>query len=105
MYTRFPKYLARPSDGVVFSLNEDGKTYSLKESKEKFPDNLHHKYKFSNLIALDFYAVEESEFPALKKLQDEYYEFLSWKTRSDGHGGCKGGTIEEFKKYKNKLKK
>jgi hypothetical protein len=104
MHTIFPRYLARPSDGTVFSLNKDGKTYSMKESKDERPFNLHHEYKLSHLISLDFYEVQESEFPALKKIGEEYLEFTSWTSRSDGHGGCKGGTFEEFKLMKKTFK-
>jgi hypothetical protein len=102
MHTRFPKYLARPSDGTVFSLNKDEKTYSIKEHKDKNPFNLHHEYNFSHLISLDFYEVQESDFPTLKKFGKEYYEFISWTSRSDGHGGCKGGTFQEFKLMKER---
>lgn len=100
MHTRFPTYLARPSDGEVFSLNKDGKTYSIKEHKDKNPFNAHHEYSFSHLISIDFYEVQESDFPALKKFGQEYYEYIYWTSRSDGHGGCKGGTFQEFKLMK-----
>lgn len=101
-----PQYLARPSDGAVFSLNEDGKTYSMQEHKEERPKSIHHEYKLSHLISVDFYKVEEKDFPELKAKGKEYYEFLSWTSRSDGHGGVKGGTIEEFREYKkNNFKK
>lgn len=35
MHTRFPTYLARPSDGEVFSLNKDGKTYQIEDQQLK----------------------------------------------------------------------
>lgn len=97
---KLPKYYARPSDGTVFSLNEDGKTYSIEDSKVKWPKNSHHKYTQENLVAVDFYPVTKKDFPKLKKIHDEYYGFLSWHSRSDGHGGIKGGTIEEFRNLK-----
>lgn len=99
-----PKYLARPSDGSVWSINEDLVTYSSKQSKEEFPDILHHEHSYDSLINSGFYPVTESDFPDLKAMQNEYYEYLSWASRSDGHGDAKGGTIEEFRAIKQKEK-
>lgn len=100
-----PKYLARKDDGAVWSLNNDGITYSHMEHKEKYPDNIHHQYFQDTLLKCGFSPVTEEDFPKLQALGKEYYEYLSWTSRSDGHGGSKGGTIEEFRKYKSKLKK
>lgn len=100
-----PKYLARKDDGAVWSLNNDGITYSHMEHKEKYPDNIHHKYSQETLLNCGFSPVIEEDFPKLQALGKEYYEYLSWSSRSDGHGGSKGGAIEEFRKYKSKLKK
>lgn len=96
-----PQYLARPDDACIFSLNEDGYTYSTFEGKKKFPDSLHHEYRYEILISHNFYEVTEEEFPELEKKRKEYYEFMAWHTRSDGHGGIKGGTMEEFKQLRN----
>lgn len=97
-----PTYLARPSDGEVFSLNEDKETYSSKYSKEKWPDNIHNEYSYESLLLYDFYEVQESDFDELKQKNKEYHEYMSWFTRSDGHGGIKGGTLEEFRNLTNK---
>ena len=35
----------RISDGELFTINEDGETYSLSWTKEKYPDSLYLKYK------------------------------------------------------------
>lgn len=96
-----PKYLARPGDGAICAMNEDG-TYSFKEHKEKFPDNIHYSYPYETLISCDFYPVTESDFERLAEIGKEYYEYISWSDRSDGHRGSKGGTLEEFRIYKNK---
>lgn len=98
--SNIPKYYARPHDGTVFSLNEDGKTYSIEDSKKEFPNNLHNKYTQKTLLTNEFYEVTKKDFPRLKKINKEYLEFMSWYTRSDGHGGIKGGTIEEFRELK-----
>ena len=99
-----PKYLARPSDGSVWSINEDLVTYSSKEHKDDYPGHLHNLHSYDVLINSGFYPVTESDFPDLKAIQKEYYEYLSWASRSDGHGDAKGGTIEEFRSIKQKEK-
>lgn len=91
-----PQYFARPDDACVFSLNEDGLTYSTYEGKKKFPDSWHHQYSYDVLISHDFYPVTEEDFPALEKKRQEYVAFTVWQNRSDGHGGIKGGTMEEY---------
>ena len=52
-----PKAFVRPDDGIVFSINEDGKTYSLKKSKEEFPDAYHHQYSLEKLKEVDFIPI------------------------------------------------
>lgn len=98
-----PKYLARPSDGSIWSLNDDGETYSSKDFKDKFPDNITHKHSLKSLINSGFYEVSENQFPELEKIGNEYYEFIIWQSRSDGHGGSKGGTKEEFIEHKKRV--
>jgi hypothetical protein len=44
-----PKYFVRKDDNAIFSLNEDGETYSLKAMKDEFPGHLNHKYDFDAL--------------------------------------------------------
>lgn len=92
-----PKYYARPSDGTIFSLNDDHKTYSIEESKKSHPHNFHYKYSQEHLLNVGFYKVTKKDFSKLRMIGDEYYAYLSWSTRSDGHGGIKGGTIKEFR--------
>lgn len=101
MKQRLPKYLARPTDYAIWSINKDGRTYSSMKQKEKFPDSLHQKTPYQTLIDFEFYPVEEKDFFDLEMRGREYYEFLKWQSRSDGHGGIKGGTIEEFRRQKN----
>ena len=105
MKDRLPKYLARPTDGAVWSINPDGKTFSNKASKEKNPTNDHHKTPYQVLIDFEFYPVEEKDFMELERIGREYREYQNWANRPDGHGGVQGGTIEEFRKERHKLKK
>lgn len=91
------KYYARKTDGSILELNENG-TYSFMESKRR---NNGYAHEYSSEIIIDnpnFEEVTESDFPRMELRGEQYYNYLSWSTRSDGHGGCKGGTFEEWLK-------
>jgi len=45
-----PVKIMRKDDREIFSLNEDGKTYSRDKFKKEFPDNLCHKYDYNTLM-------------------------------------------------------
>lgn len=49
-----PKIYIRPDDKEVFSLNKDGKTYSLEFMKKKHPKSLTFKYDELNMIRCGF---------------------------------------------------
>lgn len=96
------KYLARRSDGAVLKRNDDG-TYSFTgdpvkgESPELDKAMSRRRYPRELLSDTSFEEVTEKDFPWLRLRHEEYYAYHSWASRSDGHGGCKGGTIEEFR--------
>lgn len=54
---KYPIAFIRPDDGTIFSINEDGKTYSLKKSKEQFPDAYHHQYSLEKLKEVEFLPI------------------------------------------------
>lgn len=49
----FPKYLIRPDDKEVFSINKDD-TYTIESHKKRWPDHFHHSYSYQDLINLGF---------------------------------------------------
>ena len=49
----YPKYMIRPDDKEVFSLNDDN-TYSRDDAKFKHPNHLHYKYEYKLLKKLCF---------------------------------------------------
>ena len=54
-------------------------------------------FTFNNLTKnYDFFSIDENEISFYEDKNKEYHCFLSWQTRSDGHGGTKGGTFEEY---------
>jgi len=62
-----PKYMIRTDDYEIFSLNEDGMTYSNRYMKMEFKDHLHHKYTYEVLKSHKFYETsDENKF-------QEYY--------------------------------
>lgn len=95
------RYYARTSDGEILELNENG-TYSFTESKKRG-----HAHEYSPEIIEDnpnFEVITEEDFPRMAKRSEQYYSYISWSTRSDGHGGCKGGSFEEWLKLNNQEK-
>lgn len=86
------KYIVRKSDGSLFHKNEDG-TYSHSESQMSTP------YKYSKEYLLQgglFEEAHEEDVPKWAEHNKVYHEYQNWYSRSDGHGGIKGGTFEEF---------
>ena len=77
-----PKYMIRPSDYEVFSLNSDGMTYSGMAHKEKYPDNLHHEYPLATLLNCGFFEGVEEELPFYAKMKEAYWR--DERARIDG---------------------
>lgn len=105
-----PKYLVRPTDFHIFELDESNGCYrswttrDVTRSDGTRPDAQLH-FTLENLTEnYKFFPIEADCLSWYTKKNEEYCEFMSWHSRSDGHGGCKGGTYEEFlRKYKKHL--
>jgi hypothetical protein len=82
-----PKYYIRPDDCEVFSLNEDGETYSLKVSKEKWPNHRHSVYPEWVMKDCGFYVGHEERFTEYKAKQAEYHRRIDEECRAN-HCGC-----------------
>jgi len=97
---KLPDYLYRPDDYAIFyKVEHEGEiSYVHEISYERGFCTYGHQYL--TLLACDFKPCTKEDFKWLKEKHEEYYAWLSWTTRSDGHGGCKGGTIEEFRNRK-----
>ena len=54
-----PIAFKRKDDGELFTLNDDGVTYSLEFMKREFPNNLHMKYEGKHLQNDKFIPVWE----------------------------------------------
>ena len=89
----FPKYLYRSDDYSIFEKQEDNK-YRMQMDIER--DWVTHGYEYGVLMGSGFLPCTEDDFGWLKMKHEQYYDYLSWSSRNDGHGGCKGGTMEEY---------
>ena len=101
------KYLVRPDDFSIFELDESNGCYRYYSKTATYSDgtrvNAMSHFTFDNLTKnYGFFPIEDSEVELYQKKSDDYYKFLSWQSRSDGHGGVKGGTYEEYLKLKTK---
>jgi len=94
-----PKYFYRPTDYAIFQMTDSDEYTHKNNIDREWVGNL---YDYTTLIGCGFKPCTEDDFDWLKEKHDLHYEYVSWASRSDGHGGSKGGTFEEFLKQKNK---
>jgi hypothetical protein len=109
--TTLPKYLVRPNDFSIFDLDESNNCYrSWSKNPITYTDgtrpNAMSHFTYDNLTKnYGFFNIDESEIETYTAKSDEYHKFISWQTRSDGHGGSKGGTYEEYLEYLKRYEK
>ena len=96
------KFLVRPRDYHIFDLDESNDCYrSYSTRSVTYADgtraNASLHMTFDNLVNnYEFMPILPTELSFYEMKHDEYMEYVKWATRSDGHGGSKGGTFEEF---------
>lgn len=97
------KYLVRPHDSHVFEVDlTNGCYHSLSTRDSANRPKAYDHFTYENLTQNhNFFEIEESEIERYDKKNDLYHEWIGWVTRSDGHGGSKGGTFEEYVKKHN----
>ena len=102
-----PKYLVRPGDFHIYELDESNGCYrSFTNRTVTYSDGTRPNAQkhFTHKILTEgfaFFHIDESELETYEKKNNDYHKFLSWQCRPDGHGGCKGGTYEEYLNYKS----
>ena len=96
------KYLVRPSDYHIWEIDESNGCYRSYTNKNiQYPDGTrpkaqkHFTYELLTTV-YGFFPIDEDEIETYTKKSNEYHKFISWQRRSDGHGGIKGGTYEEY---------
>lgn len=109
--TNPPRFLVRPDDFHIFEIDELNNCYrSYSTRSVTYLDgtrpNAQTHFTFENLtMNYDFYPIEDSELPIYEKKHQLYLDYTAFASRPDGHGGTKGGTMEEYLQYlKSKTK-
>lgn len=103
------KYLVRPHDFHIFDIDEANNCYrSWSTRTVTYSDgtrpNAQNHFTFKNLTEnYGFFPISENELQMYEQKHDEYLKFSSWQSRSDGHGGSKGGTYEEYLALKHRI--
>jgi len=104
-------YLVRPHDFHIFEIDSSNECYrsystrSITRADGTRPEAQSH-FTYENLTRnFDFIPIDEVDLPYWERKHDFYLGYQSWATRSDGHGGSKGGTIEEYKMYLDRYDK
>ena len=95
------KYLYRSDDYQVFQRKSDGE-YEIMDNS---PNHIKHSHKYETLMYYNFKECTEDDFDWLEEKSREYYSYMNWSSRPDGHGGRKGGTMEEYKEYLERVKR
>ena len=99
-----PEYLVRLHDCHIFDVDPNNGCYRS-WSNRKITDNegnrptAYEHFTADNLMnKYGFIAITEDEIKEYEEKGEKTRAFINWQLRSDGHGGCKGGTYEEFLK-------
>jgi len=81
------KYLVRPDDFVVWSLNEDGETYSIHAFKKEYPNNLHFGSSYDICIRCGFFSIEEDLVEVYNQKHKQWCaKMIEWV--ASNHCGC-----------------
>ena len=97
-----PRFLVRPDDHHIFEIDETNNCYRSYMGRnvtrqDGTRPNAQSHFTLENLTNnYGFFPIDENQIPQHEKLNKLHHEFLSWQCRPDGHGGSKGGTMEEF---------
>jgi len=96
-----PKYLVRTRDFHIFELDKSNNCYRSWSTRnitrgDGSRVNAQPHFTLKNLTNnYGFIPIDKSELKMYEH-NKEYHKFVSWQGRSDGHGGVKGGTYEEY---------
>ena len=77
----YPKRLYRDSDGECFSLNNDGKTYSIEWFKVHFPRNLHCTWTYDTLMDTEHFWENPPSQDLMREANMSTIELLQAKVK------------------------
>ena len=101
-----PKYLVRTRDNHIWELDKRNvfyKSYSCKPMIYSDGTEIlaSPSMNYEDLTKIyGFIPIKKDQLEIYEKKHQEYLDFTCWQTRSDGHGGIKGGTFGEWIEYK-----
>lgn len=91
------EYLVRPGDFMIFEIDKSNGCYRSQQRKKIKNHQAQSHFTYENLVDnYNFLPIKKSEIEKYKNLHDLYYDYRGWESRSDGHGGSEGGTMEEW---------
>lgn len=97
----YPNYLYRPDDCSVFVNIGDGRYCHEESVKRKRTEK---SWSYDRLMDAKFTPCTEDDFPELRQRHDIWRGYMNWTFRSDGHGGAKGGTMDEYFEYLERVR-
>ncbi len=109
-FMKNPPYLVRPHDSHIYELDESNDCYrsyltrNVRREDGTRP-NAEPNFTFENLTSnYDFFPIKKDEIKEYEEKNKFHGGFNSWKCRSDGHGGIKGGNLEGYLRYLERVK-
>jgi hypothetical protein len=109
MVRRKSKYLVRPNDMHIFEMDKSNSCYRSYTTRDvRRPSGLRplaqEHFTYENLTEdYNFFPIEKLDIPMYEYFNNIRTQYVSWQARSDGHGGVKGGTFEEYLEYYNMI--
>jgi hypothetical protein len=105
---KLPKYIIRPNDYAVWERFKDTdlyRTYEYPDREIKNRQDPYNHWNYENLTrGYGFFPIEDHELDKYLEKWNLEIDFRSWQMRSDGHGGIKGGSKEEYLDYLKQVK-
>jgi hypothetical protein len=91
------RYIYRPNDYTVFEeIYDDKFTLQNNIGIKNFEMNEFNTYSYDELIGFGFIECQKEELQEVAEKHELHFDYISWSGRPDGHGGAKGGTMDEF---------
>lgn len=93
---------------MIYLRKNDYTIYYLKSGDHTFTA-LYYNTSDITSHTLEYFRIRPDVFMSIQSEEIEDYlnqqrilsDYINWSSRSDGHGGSKGGTLEEYLKTKN----
>ena len=98
--TETPEFLYRSHDYSIFIKVGNGRYYHEIDIKRDWMSDGH---DYEVLVNHGFKPCTKDDFEELEARHALYQGYKSYSRRNDGHGGVKGGTMEEYLDYMQRV--